>query len=253
MARRFDKSSRENNNSTKKRLKGDITMSNKVMVKNEGFMTEDINLGEMIAEEMDGLTPTFERIKIPAGGGLAFEVPGEEPDSPDSVKEFKAVIIYHHPMNAYYKEKYAGGNTPPDCSSLDGKVGTKPDTGEICDCKTCPYAQFGSGENNGKACKQKRRIFLLREGEMLPLILSLPTGSLQEFSRYVMRLLQKGVKTNQVVTKFTLKKAQNSGGISYSQAIFSMDRMLSSEEQVKISKMSEQVKVFASSVVESEE
>ena len=43
------------------------------------------NLGELFAEELDGLTPSFERIKIPAGGGLAFEVPGDDPDSPDSV------------------------------------------------------------------------------------------------------------------------------------------------------------------------
>ena len=106
----------------------------------------------------------------------------------------------------------------------------------------------GSGKNGAKACKQKRRIYLLRENESLPTILSLPTGSLGEFSKYVMRLLSKGKKTNAVVTKFTLKKAQNSGGINYSQAVFAVDRALTDAELKSILPMSEQVKVMATKV-----
>ena len=121
-------------------------------------------------------------------------------------------------------------------------------SGEIKSCADCEYNKFGSGKNGAKACKQKRRIYLLREGEALPTILSLPTGSLGEFSKYVMRLLSKGKKTNAVVTKFTLKKAQNSGGINYSQAVFAVDRQLTAEEHQSILAMSEQVKVLASGV-----
>ena len=81
-------------------------MANEIVTKNETAIAFGgaTNLGEVFAEELDGLTPSFERIKIPAGGGLAFEVPGDDPDSPDSVKEFKAVILYHHPINCYYEE-----------------------------------------------------------------------------------------------------------------------------------------------------
>ena len=226
-------------------------MANEMITKNETALSAygaDTNLGEIFAEEMDGLTPSFERIKIPAGGGLAYEVPGDDPDSPDSVKEFKAVILYHHPISCYYKEEYTGGNNPPDCGSMDGKVGIEAESGEIKNCADCEFNKFGSGKNGAKACKQKRRIYLLREGEALPTILSLPTGSLGEFSKYVMRLLSKGKKTNAVVTKFTLKKAQNSGGINYSQAVFAVDRQLTPEEHQSILAMSEQVKVLASGV-----
>lgn len=208
-----------------------------------------VNLGDLLAEELDGLTPSFERIKIPAGGGLAYEVPGDEPDSPDSVKEFKAVILYHHPINCYYKEEYTGGNNPPDCGSMDGHIGIDAETGECKNCAECEFNKFGSGKNGAKACKQKRRIYLLRENESLPTILSLPTGSLGEFSKYVMRLLSKGKKTNSVVTKFTLKKAQNSGGINYSQAVFVVDRALTATELETILPMSEQVKVMATKVL----
>ena len=207
-----------------------------------------VNLGAVFAEELDGLTPSFERIKIPAGGGLAYEVPGEDPDSPDSVKEFKAVILYHHPINCYYEEEYTGGNNPPDCGSMDGKVGIEAETGIVKSCADCEFNKFGSAKNGGKACKQKRRIYLLREGEALPTILSLPTGSLGEFSKYVMRLLSKGKKTNGVVTKFTLKKAQNSGGINYSQAVFAVDRELTAEELKNVIPMSDQVKNMATHV-----
>ena len=221
---------------------------------NTGYLAETVNLAELFSEELDGLRPSFEKIKIPAGGGLAYEVPGDDPASPDSVKEFSTVILYHHPIGVYYKEKFNGGSNPPDCSSLDGKLGVVSETGECRDCKTCPYAKFGSGENGGMACKQKRRMYLLREGEMLPIIITLPTGSLAEFTKYVTRLVTKGMKANHVVTKFTLKRAQNSTGIAYSQVVCAVDRPLSPEEKKNIAAMTEQVKLIAGkvSVVETE-
>ncbi|MEG1520364.1 MAG: hypothetical protein RR458_05185 [Clostridia bacterium] len=206
------------------------------------------NLSALISEEMEGLNIAFERIKIPGAGGLAYEMPSDIADSPDLEKEFKAVILYHHPIHSYYREKYAGGNNPPDCGSMDGRKGLVVESGEVKDCNECPFGKFGSGENGAKACKQKRRIYLLRENEALPTLLSLPTGSLTEFSKYVMRLLSKGKKTNGVVTKFSLKKAQNAGGISYSQAVFAVDRTLTENEQASVNKMSEQVKMLAGSV-----
>ena len=192
---------------------------------------------EDMAEELNGLEGGFDRIKIPSGGMTVFEMPGETEDSPETVKEFSAVILYHHPILQYYREKYTGGSNPPDCGSYDGVTGVGTPGGS---CAKCPLSQFGSGENNGKACKSRRRVFLLREGELFPMILSLPTGSLREFSRYIKRLLSKGRKSNTVVTRFSLKKATNSSGIAYSQAAFGVDRVLSEEEQRLIQTLTEQ-------------
>ena len=224
------------------------------VLENTGFLAETVNLAELFSEELDGLRPSFERIRIPAAGGLAYELPGDDPASPDSAKDFCAVILYHHPIHTYYKEKFSGANTPPDCASVDGKIGILNETGECRDCKSCPYAKFGSGENGGMACKQKRALYLLREGEMLPILMTLPTGSLGEFTKYVTRLVTRGMKANSVVTKFTLKRAQNSTGINYSQVICAVDRALSPEEKKNIAAMTEQVKLIAGkvSVMESE-
>jgi hypothetical protein len=98
------------------------------------------------------------------------------------------------------------------------------------------------------ACKQKRRLYLIREGEVLPMIMTLPTGSLGEFTKYVTRLVTRGMKANSVVTKFTLKRAQNSTGINYSQAVCAVDRVLSAEEKKNISVLTGQVKLIAGSV-----
>jgi len=214
--------------------------------KNSAFMAlKDFNLNDALTEELSGLSGSFERIKIPAAGMTVFEIPGENPDSPETVKEFSAVILHHHPLYAYYTDKYTGGSNPPDCGSFDGIVGVGSPGG---DCSQCHFNKFGSGENGAKACKNRRRIYLLREGEIFPMILSLPTGSLKDFTRYIMRLLSKGKKSNAVVTKFTLKKATNNNGIAYSQAQFSVDRNLTGEEFSLISGLTEQVKTFSARV-----
>ena len=91
-------------------------------------------------------------------------------------------------------------------------------------------------------------MYVLREGEIFPLLLSLPTGSLKEFTRYIKRLLSKGRKSNAVVTRFSLRKATNSGGVVYSQAQFAIDRVLAPEEYTLIAKLSEQVKTYSRNV-----
>lgn len=214
------------------------------------YGAQSANLAQMLAEEMDGLSLSFDRIKIPAGGGLAYEVPSDNPDSPDMVKEFKAVILYHHPSHALYRDKYTGANTPPDCASIDGHTGIEYESGIVKECRDCPNNKFGSGENGGKLCKQKRRLYILRAGEALPIIFSLPTGSLSDFSKYITRLLSRGQKSSGVVTKFTLKKEQNAGGITYSQAVLSVDRNLTAEESVVIDRLAEQVKAIAGKISE---
>ena len=202
----------------------------------------DFDLASAISEELAGLDEGFERIKIPAGGSTVFELPGAEGDDTEAVKEFSAVILYHHPVHTYYREKYTGGNNPPDCGSYDGVTGEGAPGGA---CASCPFSQFGSGESGGKACKNRRRVYVLREGEIFPLLLELPTGSLKEFSRYVKRILSQGKKSNAVVTRFALKKATNANGLIYSQAQLSQVRDLSPEEFALVFRLSDQVKAFS--------
>ena len=213
---------------------------------NEGFLKlVDFNLADTLTEELAGMDLSFERIKLPSGGATMFEIPGDESSEPETVKEFKGVILYHHPMQMFYRGKYTGGNQPPDCGSYDGLVGDGNPGGS---CLSCQYNKFGSGENNSKACKARRRIYLLFEGNLLPVLITLPTGSIKEFTKYVTKLLCKGHKAHTVVTKFTLRKATNSGGIAYSQARFSIDRLLTSDEISVVAKVAEDVRYLSGKI-----
>lgn len=223
---------------------------NELIPTDSGYMNLSAFSTDTLAQELDGLEGGFERIKIPSAGSTVFEVPGDDPAEPDTVKEFSAVILCHHPLYAYYKSKYTGGNQPPDCGSFDGVTGVGDPGGS---CAKCPYNQFGTGENGSKACKNRRRIYVLREGEIFPMLLSLPTGSLKEFSRYIKRLLSKGRKSNSVVTQFSLKKAVNSSGISFSQAQFKVDRPLTEQELPLIAQLTEQMSAYSQRVDFSQE
>ena len=203
--------------------KNETTATALAVIENFELPAVSGNMGAAMAEEMEGLQLSFPRVKIPSGGGLAFEVPGDDPENPDAEKELVGVIVDHHPVNAYWADKYAGANNPPDCSSMDGKVGIEAD-GNRVPCNSCQFNQWGSADDGrGKACKNMHRLYIIREGEMLPLLLTLPPTSLKNLSDYIaLRVVSKGMRSYGVVTKVTLKKAQNAGGISYSQAVFAL-------------------------------
>lgn len=230
---------------------------NTAIAKKENFnlMPMDTSIASAISEELDGLGEiTFDFIKIPSGGGLAFEVPGDDQDNPDLEKELVGVIVDHHPVNCYWRDSYSGENTAPDCASIDGHTGIVKETGEACDCKTCPYNQYGSDENGiGKACKNTHRIYLLRAGEMLPYIISLPPTSLKNFKQYLSKsILLKGKRSQDVITKITLQKDKNAAGITYSKASFSRCGVLSAEEIAAVLPTVNFVKSISRSITEFE-
>jgi len=202
-------------------------------------------LNDALSDDCQGLEFTFDRVKLPAGGGTAFEIPSAESDESEMAKDITGVIVYNHPAFAYYRDKYAGGNNPPDCGSFDGATGVGTPGGS---CANCPYNKFGSGEGQSKLCKNKRMLYILREGELFPITLSLPTGSLKTFTNYVKSQLSRGRKLNQVVTRISLKKATNASGIAFSQAVFAFDRMLNPEERTAIESIAETVKAYAANL-----
>lgn len=203
------------------------------------------DLAEAIAEEMDGLGAIpFDRVKIPSGGGLAFEVPGEDEESPEMTQELVGVILFHHPVNAYWKDKFSGSNEQPDCSSMDGKQGVIRETGEIANCSCCPHNKFGSGENGtGKSCKNVHRVYILREDSPVPLILSLPPTSLKYMRDYIAkRILLNGMRCYDAITKIMLKKEKNSAGIAYSRAAFTFAGKLPDDKRAAAAEMAALIK-----------
>lgn len=214
------------------------------IMKMDNWITEVKNgdFAQIIKEEMSDLGGiTFEEVKVPSGGGLAFEVEGD--DDTEMVKALSGVILHHHATNAYWSSEYSGDNAEPDCLSTDGEVGVDRLTGEIKDCRNCRYNQYGSS-GAGKACKNMQRIYFLREGEYFPLRLTLPPTSIRALKQYLgsKKVVLSGKRCYQVLTEIKLQKAQSTGGITYSQCVFGKIRNLEAEECAVMQAMAESIK-----------
>lgn len=181
---------------------------------------------EEIAEELGGDMPDYPRVKIPSGGAVVFEVPGDDPENPEPAKELCGVVVFHNKANAYWANSELS-DAPPDCASDDGICGVG-NPGGCCD--TCPMNQMGSGEGGkGKACKNMERLFILMPGGFLPLSLSLPPTSLKAWRTYKTMLVSKSKRVCDVFTKITLTKKQNKAGQPYAEAVFKIGQALTPE------------------------
>lgn len=171
------------------------------------------------------------RIKIPAGGGKAWELPDGK-----VATEFSGVVIYAQDSRAYWKEGLddgAGAGKPPDCASDDAETGHGDPGGA---CAHCPLAEFGS-DGRGQACKQVRLLFVLLPGELLPVVVSLPPTSLKPARSFMLRLASKGVPYYGVVTKFLLEGTKNPEGIDYSVVKLEVAEKMDTEGVAKFRKV----------------
>lgn len=181
------------------------------------------NAGDRGISEFD-----LDRVKVPSGGGTVWQVPSLEGERNE--ESIEGVIVFWKEPRAYWAQDFdsSGGGTPPDCSSGMGDVGIGIPGG---DCSKCPLAAFGSAEKNGEkaagqACKQMRMIFLLREGGLLPIVVTAPPTSLGNARQYFLRLSSNGVPFYGVKTRLRLKKDKNKQGIAYSKIEFEMAAVL---------------------------
>lgn len=193
-------------------------------------------------------------IKIPAGGGLAYEVQGEDDDDVEPMKEVSGVIIFTHRMNAYWPGKYGADDSNPEdkipsCSSMDGKTGVRRETGEVFDCERCPLNQFGStiddrgNQGKGKACKNMRRIYLLMDGDPNIYLLTVPPTSIRDVNRQLVKIMgSKGIPYTGLIVSFKLEKAKNANGIAYSKVILEKKGLLPPAVSEQARQMRSQIK-----------
>lgn len=193
---------------------------------------------ELLAELQDELADldeesgiTCRMIKIPSGGGLAYEVQGEDEDDLEYIKEIKGVIVFTHRMNAYWPGEYGGGDDStkiPVCSSMDGKTGVVTDTGEVCECDRCPYNAYGSDSRGGKgkACKNMRRVYLVMDNDPNLYLLTVPPTSIKDVNKQLAKIIAGGTPYTGMVISFKLEKATNANGVVYSKVTVSKAGLL---------------------------
>ena len=199
------------------------------------------NVGAHGFDEFD-----LDRVGMPSGGGLSFEVPtlgGVQPQ-----QEIVGVIIGHGDRRAYWSRPYGDGESvPPDCSSMDAFTGVGTPGGS---CAKCPMAAFGSkikqggAKGRGQACNQRKLLFVIRPTDTLPLVVSCAPTSIDAVKKYMLRLASAGKPAYGVVTKITLKQEKNADGIKYSSVQCEMVSELTAEQAVKFRQVAEAMRPF---------
>lgn len=220
------------------------TINNEVQAGGFANLAQMAALKDELMECCVGMEFSMDRIKMPSGVSKFFTVPGDGEEE-QQVTEIIGIVLHSHPSFAYYTTSYQGGSTPPDCGSFDGKVGVGKPGGN---CADCPNNRFGSGdEGQGKACSNRKMLYILQEGELLPMMLSLPVGSVRKFEDFVKLWFAKHMKLpHQFVTKITLKKAYSkTSKRDFSQAVFQRVRDLTDEEKAATAPLVKQVREYA--------
>lgn len=214
-----------------------------------GYENMDEELMAELQEEMEDLDEergiSCRQIKVPSGGGKAFEVETDDPDDPEVMKEVTGVIIFTHRMNSYWEDEFGSGdgeNKAPTCCSMDAKTGLDITTGCVMECETCRHNQFKE-DGSGKDCKNIRRVYLLMSGHPEIYLLSIPPTSLKDTNKQLARIMgvQKIPYTRMVVT-FKLEKAKNRGGIEYSKVTVEKTGMLPESYFKQTAEMRRQLK-----------
>jgi hypothetical protein len=179
----------------------------------------------------------LERLRIPAGGATNWEIP--DMMGPQSAKVLNGIIVYHAPTRIFWRDAYTGAKKRPDCWSPDAITGIG-DPGGSCDL--CEFAQWGSARfGKGQACKAQRNVFIVREEEMLPLVLTLPPTSLRDFDGLMLKLSSRGLPHYGIIVEFSLKRVEREGVPAYSQALF---RAVAPLERQQIDRMAEYYEVM---------
>lgn len=194
-------------------------------------------LAEIIADNMgDEELSEFDlpRIKVPSGGGRAWEIPTLTGIEAQPVLD--GIVVHFKLTRAYWPED-ADSGTPPVCRSSNGVVGVGDPGGE---CKTCPWAQYGTATDDkgqpapGQACNAKEIWFMLRPGSFLPVAVALPATSLKPAKAYrVGTLGSAGMRLSSVVTHISLEQSKNGKGDTFSRAVPTVGGVLSPEESAK--------------------
>jgi len=180
---------------------------------------------------VEGARISFPQVKTLHAGAAMFKLPPEAGEEDGAgVKSFDAVVLDTHLANGYWpKSVEDGGDSKPECASLDGKVpytdvkhspsniqtlgGVDIEKGG---CAVCPFNQFGSGKNGrGKACKNQRRFILALDGHGLPARMSLSAANFKQYNQLASTLADTNTPIGNVKITFSAVAEKNDDGIEF--------------------------------------
>lgn len=196
----------------------------------------------------------LDRVKLPGAGGTTWEVITLEGER--ATQELVGIIVGWADKKAWWPVSFdSGSGQPPTCRSEIYGIGIGNPTASFnakeedmlkapgitfrreprklaagWDCNTCVHNQFGSNEKHGgKACQDKRLIFMLDKDSLLPFVIMAPATSIKPLKDYFGRLARHALPFFGAITSLKLEKDKSAGGITYSKIVPTMVEALEGE------------------------
>lgn len=154
--------------------------------------------------------------------------------------ELRGVIVFKHKTRGYWEQ--GSDDNVPDCRSWDGDIGITTETDEQHNCASCPHNAWGTGwdeagnPTRGKACKERRRLFIAIKEYHLPIMISIPPASLSNFDSYISARLTRGIPDIAAETIITLSPV-NRGKKSYAVTQFRMGDMVEPRKMLELNQL----------------
>lgn len=190
----------------------------------------NIQIGGGVAES------DIRRVKNPSGGGLMFEI-SNATGEPTYVREMVGVPLFISPRRTLWADKSIGSKERPVCSSndlingvkrKDDRTGAVSIPANILDlaipgnddgkCAGCYFNEFETGIDGngkptaGKRCQESRVVYFLLTGEVLPVKLTIPSGSLGAWNTAIKQV---PVRIDQAIIKLWLTKEKSKSNIEF--------------------------------------
>lgn len=182
---------------------------------------------------------SFTRVKHPAGGSISWEIPTPT-DVPEVVQEIVGVVVDDHFQSSLWlHDSDDAENTPPDATWIEVEPGVvhaqiSDDAiaaGALDDIDADPFNAWGSGRGGrGKKAKQTYRLYVLRDGAVEPIVITVPPSSFKawtDFKRYVLSTHKALIP--EVAIRMTLKRQENPDGKPYATIAFAVAERLQPE------------------------
>ena len=204
----------------------------------EGYMALECNsqeleeYAEVFRENTEGETLSerdLPRVPVPPQGMKMWSIPSNEGDKYDP--DITGILVkVTTPRAMWAGTMDEGGSAPPICSSPDGIKGTGKPGG---DCLACPYNAWDSAPGGGgKACKEKRMLYILRKDSILPLVVQAPSTSIQNVKEYRMGLAGQKLPYFGVETELTIERVE--GKFPYGRIVLRNAGELPKEQQATV-------------------
>lgn len=177
----------------------------------------------------------------------------------ESFDEIRGVVVYKHATRGFWPpESEESENSAPFCASMDGITGRL--NSELSDqelndlgipngqdCATCPFNAWGSGRDRsgnptrGKACKEMRRLYILRENSKIPSRLTIPPTGIKNHDEHFSARAAQGIPDLLQETVISLYPAGD-GKFTYALPRFKKGNRIPPKRMIELAKMQKELR-----------